>query len=95
MESDAGPQLTGRLALIFILILLNAFFAASEIAIISVDKKKLSSQAEEGNKKAKILLDLLKEPSRFLSTIQVGITFAGFSHRHQLLLDFPMTLGNY
>lgn len=78
MESDAGPQLTGRLALIFILILLNAFFAASEIAIISVDKKKLSSQAEEGNKKAKILLDLLKEPSRFLSTIQVGITFAGF-----------------
>ena len=78
MESDAGPQLTGRLALIFILILLNAFFAASEIAIISVDKKKLSYQAEEGNKKAKILLDLLKEPSRFLSTIQVGITFAGF-----------------
>ncbi|MDR7869223.1 MAG: hemolysin family protein [Tissierellaceae bacterium] len=78
MEGDAGPQVTGQLLLIFVLILINAFFAASEMAMISVDKKKLATQAEEGNKKAKMLLELLKEPSRFLSTIQVGITFAGF-----------------
>ncbi|NLY45921.1 MAG: HlyC/CorC family transporter [Tissierella sp.] len=78
MEGDAGPQIAGQLLLIFVLILVNAFFAASEMAMISVDKKKIAAQAEEGNKKAKILLDLLKEPSRFLSTIQVGITFAGF-----------------
>lgn len=78
MEGDAGPQIAGQLLLIFILILVNAFFAASEMAMISVDKKKIAAQAEEGNKKAKLLLDLLKEPSRFLSTIQVGITLAGF-----------------
>lgn len=78
MEGDAGPQIAGQLILIFVLILVNAFFAASEMAMISVDKKKIATQAEEGNKKAKLLLDLLKEPSRFLSTIQVGITFAGF-----------------
>ncbi len=78
MEGDAGPQIAGQLLLLFILILINAFFAASEIAMISVDKKKITAQAEDGNKKAKMLLNLLKEPSRFLSTIQVGITFAGF-----------------
>lgn len=78
MEGDAGPQIAAQLILIFVLILVNAFFAASEMAMISVDKKRIAAQAEEGNKKAKLLLNLLKEPSRFLSTIQVGITFAGF-----------------
>ena len=78
MEGDAGPQMAGQLLLIFVLILVNAFFAASEMAMISVDKKKIAAQAEDGNKKAQTLLKLLQEPSRFLSTIQVGITFAGF-----------------
>ena len=78
MEGDAGPQVAGQLLLITILTLINAFFAASELAMISVDKKKVATQAEDGNKKAKILLNLLEEPSRFLSTIQVGITFANF-----------------
>ena len=78
MEGDAGPQVAGQLLLIAILTLINAFFAASELAMISVDKKKIATQAEDGNKKAKILLNLLEEPSRFLSTIQVGITFANF-----------------
>lgn len=78
MGDDAGPQIIGQLVVIFLLILVNAFFAASEMAMISIDKKKISTQADDGNKKAKMLLGLLKEPSRFLSTIQVGITFAGF-----------------
>ncbi len=78
MGDESGAPITGQLLLILILTLLNAFFAASEMAMVSVDKKKLSVQAEEGNQKAKMLLDLLKEPSKFLSTIQVGITFAGF-----------------
>lgn len=77
MESDAGPQIAGQYLLIFILILINAFFTASEIAIISVDKKKLVTLSEEGNKKAKMSLDILQEPSRFLSTIRLGITFTG------------------
>jgi len=78
MEADSSGPITGRLLLIVVLTLINAFFAASEMAMVSIDKKKLVVQAEEGNKKAKMLLDLLKEPSKFLSTIQVGITFAGF-----------------
>lgn len=78
MEADPGVSVLGQLLLIFILILLNAYFAASEMAMVSVDKKRITEKAEEGNKKANMLLKLLKEPSRFLSTIQIGITLAGF-----------------
>lgn len=60
------------------LILVNAFFAASEIAVISLNSAVLKSKAEEGDKKAARLLRLNEEPSDFLSTIQIGITLAGF-----------------
>ena len=66
---------------IFILILLiglNAFFAASEIAFISLNDAKIDKQAKEGNKKAKQIQKMLKTPSKFLATIQIGITLAGF-----------------
>lgn len=66
-----------QLVLIAILTMINAFFAAAEISIVSVDKKKISMKANEGNKKAQMLLEMINEPSRFLSTIQVGITLAG------------------
>lgn len=60
------------------LIILNAFFAASEIALISLNDNKIRVMAEAGNKKAKSIKGLLDEPSRFLATIQIGITLAGF-----------------
>lgn len=60
------------------LILLNAFFASSEIALISLNDNKIKLMFREGNKTAKILENLLSEPSRFLATIQIGITLAGF-----------------
>lgn len=66
---------------ILILILLtaiNAFFAASEIAFISLNDNKIEKQAKEGNKKAKQIQKMLENPSAFLSTIQIGITLAGF-----------------
>jgi len=63
---------------LIVLILLNAFFAASEIALISLNDNKIKLMAEEGNKKAGIINKLLKEPSKFLATIQIGITLAGF-----------------
>lgn len=76
---DAGPgSIWLEFLLIIFLIILNAFFAGSEMAIISVNKTKISILADEGNPKAKLLLRLLAEPGRFLATIQVGITFAGF-----------------
>ncbi len=61
-----------------ILILINAFFAAAEIAVISLNHNKLKKQVEEGDKTAKILLKMVEKPSNFLSTIQIGITLAGF-----------------
>ena len=67
-----------QLLLQLILIFLNAFFAATEIAVISINEKKVRAQAEEGDKKAAKMLKIIEEPTRFLSTIQIGITLAGF-----------------
>ena len=67
-----------QLALQLFLILLNAFFAATEIAVISLNEKKIKARAEDGDKKAGRMLKMIEEPTRFLSTIQIGITIAGF-----------------
>lgn len=67
-----------ELLLLMLLIVLNAFFAASEIALISLNDNKIKLMAEQGHQKAKLLMRLLGEPSRFLATIQIGITLAGF-----------------
>ena len=61
-----------------ILILLNAFFASTEIAVLSLNENLLRRQAEEGDKKAALLLTIVQTPTKFLSTIQIGITLAGF-----------------
>jgi len=61
-----------------ILILINAFFAAAEIAVISLSENKLRKQAEDGDKKAGVMLKMVLSPSGFLSTIQIAITLAGF-----------------
>ncbi len=66
------------LLVLAILIFVNAFFAAAEIAFISLNDAKIDKQAKEGNKKAKKIRKMLKEPSKFLATIQIGITLAGF-----------------
>ncbi len=78
MGTGSESPLVGQLILIVILTFINAFFAGAEMAIVSIDKKKLKKRAKNGDEKVDILLRLLKEPSKFLSTIQVGITFAGF-----------------
>ncbi|MBT9173376.1 MAG: Magnesium and cobalt efflux protein CorC [Syntrophomonadaceae bacterium] len=67
-----------ELLFLLLLILFNAFFAASEIALISLNDNKIKMMAEEGHKKARLLTRLLNEPGRFLATIQVGVTLAGF-----------------
>ncbi len=67
-----------QVMVLVILILINGFFAASEIAFISLNDVKVAKQAKEGNKKAKQILKMLENPSRFLATIQIGITLAGF-----------------
>ena len=67
-----------QLVILVILIFLNAFFAASEIAFISLNDAKIEKQAREGNKKAIQIEKMLKSPSKFLATIQIWITLAGF-----------------
>ena len=67
-----------QLIVLFILILLNAYFAMTEIAFISLNDAKIERKAKEGDKKAKQIEKMLKNPSKFLATIQIGITLAGF-----------------
>ena len=74
MDEPLWPQLL----LQAILIALNAFFASSEIALLSLNEGMLRLQAEEGDKTAGRLLAIVEAPTRFLSTIQIGITLAGF-----------------
>ena len=64
--------------ILVILIGINAFFASSEIAFISLNDAKIEKQAKDGNKKAKSIQNMLKDPSKFLATIQIGVTLAGF-----------------
>ena len=74
----SDDPLLPKLLLLFILILINAFFAGAEIAVISLSETKLKKQVEEGDKKAEKLLKLTQTPDHFLSAIQIAITLAGF-----------------
>lgn len=66
------------LIILVLLILINAFFAASEISLVALNDNKIKKRAEQGEKKSIKLQVLLAEPGRFLATIQIGITLAGF-----------------
>jgi len=66
-----------EILIIFILTLLNGFFALSEIALVSVKKSRMERIAAEGSSRAKIVLKLMENPENFLSSVQVGITLIG------------------
>ena len=93
---DAGPEssITLQLILIVVLTLINAYFAASEMAIVSVNKNKIRRLSEEGNKKAKLVEKLLDQPTNFLSTIQVAITLAGFFNSASAATGISVSLAN-
>ena len=78
MDDPDPAVLFWQIVLLFALILVNAFFAMSEIAIISLNDNKIEHMAEEGHKKARQVVKLTKNSSNFLSTIQIGVTLAGF-----------------
>ena len=79
-------NIINQLALQLFLILLNAFFAATEIAVISLNEKKIKARAEDGDKKAGRMLKMIEEPTRFLSTIQIGITDFSVPHSRRITL---------
>ncbi|MBE6795445.1 MAG: HlyC/CorC family transporter [Ruminococcaceae bacterium] len=77
-QNPAGGSLVFKILLLLALILVNAYFAMAEIAVISLNDAKIEKMAEDGHKKAKLVLKLTNNPTKFLSTIQIGITLAGF-----------------
>lgn len=75
MNADPESQsLLAQILLLVVLTLINAFLAASEIAVVSVNRNRLEQKADDGDVKAQKLLKIIAEPTNFLSTIQVGIT---------------------
>ena len=74
MDEPIGSQILLQI----ILILVNAFFAATETAVVSLNENKVRKQAESGDAKAKLMLKMIEAPTKFLSTIQVCITLSGF-----------------
>ena len=92
MSSDPGPML-GQIILLLVLIIINAYFAAAEMAIVSVNKNRIRSLAQEGNKKAQALAGLIDEPNKFLSSIQVVITLAGFLTSAEAAVSFSDDVG--
>jgi len=82
MPEASGSIGTGSpiwdLAIVLALILVGGFFAASEIALITVRRHRLSQLVEEGSRAARVAQRLTEDPSRFLATIQIAITFLGF-----------------
>ncbi len=71
------PAYVGEILIILVLILANGFFSAAEMAIIAARRGRLEQRAEAGDKRAKVALELIRDPSRFLATGQIGITFIG------------------
>ncbi|QAT42867.1 hemolysin family protein [Aminipila luticellarii] len=78
MSSDPSMPVMAQIIFLAFLIFINAFFAAAEMSIVSVNKNRIKILAQDGNKKAAMVRDLLDNPNIFLSTIQVAITLAGF-----------------
>jgi putative hemolysin len=81
-EGGGGGSATGNpfldLAIVVVLIVASAFFAASELSLITVKRHRISQLASEGNRSAQMVEQLVQNPSRFLATIQVALTFLGF-----------------
>lgn len=79
MEDNPDANHIGiQIMILVALTLTNAFFACAEMAMVSVNKSKIRKLADDGKKSAKLVLNFLEEPTKFLSTIQVAITLAGF-----------------
>ncbi len=75
-----------QIVILILLIFVNAYFAASEITFISLNDAKIEKKmSKDGNKKAGQINKMLKNPSKFLATIQIGITLAGFFCQAHLL----------
>ncbi|MET3643438.1 hemolysin family protein [Streptococcus gallinaceus] len=98
MEDPGSQTIYLQILILFILTLLNAFFSASEMALVSLNRSRVEQKAVEGEKKYIRLVKVLDNPNNFLSTIQVGITFISILSGASLASDlgkvFAGWLGN-
>lgn len=98
MEDPGSQTIYLQLFILFLLTLFNAFFSASEMALVSLNRSRVEQKAAEGEKKFVRLLTVLENPNNFLSTIQVGITFisilSGASLANDLGAVFAKWMGN-
>lgn len=92
---DDGGAIWPKLLLIVILTWINAFFASAEMAMVSAKKNKIKELADEGDERALILLKISKDQTRFLSTIQVAITLAGFFSSGSAATSISKVLGEF
>lgn len=91
---DSSGNLTGQIILIIVLTLINAFFSAAEMAMVSVDQNKLKHNAEDGDKVAQGILKLMSNQSNLLSVIQISITLAGFFNSAAAATGISVKLAN-
>jgi len=94
-ESAQTTNMITQILFLILLTLINAFFSSAEMSIVSVNKNKIKMLANEGNKKAKMLCKLIEEPTKFLSTVQVGITLAGFFASASAATGISEQLGSF
>ncbi|EHJ56872.1 hypothetical protein HMPREF9318_02032 [Streptococcus urinalis FB127-CNA-2] len=95
MEDPGSQSLLIQFLILLILTLFNAFFSASEMALVSLNRSKVEQKAAEGDKKYVRLLSVLNEPNNFLSTIQVGITFIGLLSGASLSASLGKVVANW
>ena len=94
MESDPqAANILSQLAVLVVLTAVNAFFAGSEMAVVSVNKNKIHRLAEQGNRNAALIERLMEDSTVFLSTIQVAITLAGFFSSASAATGIAQVLG--
>ncbi|ABP92837.1 Hemolysins and related proteins containing CBS domains [Streptococcus suis 98HAH33] len=98
MEDPGSQTIYLQLLILFLLTLFNAFFSASEMALVSLNRSRVEQKAADGERKYIRLLQVLENPNNFLSTIQVGITFisilSGASLANDLGAVFAKWMGN-
>lgn len=96
MDDIPDTSIIYQLLLLVFLTGVNAFFASAEMAVVSVNKNKIKIMADnEDNKNAKLILNLLEEPTKFLSTIQVAITLSGFLASASAATSFSKPLDTF
>ena len=90
-----GDPLLWQILLIFVLLMINSFFTCAEVALISLNKNKLEKMSVSGNRQAKRILTLTRQPAKFIASVQVVITLAGFMSSAFAADNFSGRLANW